>query len=111
LGTAIMMWESDTGRALRGGSDRCNLARMADETANRESFHVQAGYCAAMDAPITARVCTALAEALDRGSETGRRVLDWPGEPVADALALRLVGGLHALHRKGHRAGVLRRRD
>jgi len=28
-------------------------------------------------------------------------VLDWSGEPVADALALRLVGGLHALHRAG----------
>ena len=54
-----------------------------------------------MDAPVTARVCTALADALDRDSETGRRVLDWAGEPVADALALRLVGGLHALHRSG----------
>ena len=54
-----------------------------------------------MDAPITARVCAALGTAVDRESETGRRVLDWPGEPVADALALRLVGGLHALHRTG----------
>ena len=74
---------------------------MGTEAENRESFHVQAGYCQAMDAPITARVCTALAEALDRTSGTGRRVLDWPGEPVADALVLRLVGGLHALHRRG----------
>ena len=74
---------------------------MANEPANRAAFDIQAGYCTAMDAPITARVCTALAEALDRDSETGRRVLDWPGEPVADALALRLVGGLHALHREG----------
>ncbi|RZM24206.1 MAG: DUF2332 family protein, partial [Sphingomonas sp.] len=74
---------------------------MANEPANRAAFDIQAGYCAAMDAPITARVCTALAEALDRDSETGRWVLDWAGEPVADALALRLVGGLHALHRAG----------
>ena len=74
---------------------------MADETANRDCFRIQAGYCTAMDAPITARICTALAAALDRDSETGRRALDWPGEPVADALALRLVGGLHALHRSG----------
>ena len=72
---------------------------MANETANRAAFDIQAGYCAAMDAPITARVCMALAAAVNRESETGRRVLDWPGEPVADALALRLVGGLHALHR------------
>ncbi|MDD1451720.1 DUF2332 domain-containing protein [Sphingomonas sp. H160509] len=74
---------------------------MANKPANRAAFEIQAGYCTAMDAPITARVCTALAEALDRDSDTGRRVLDWPGEPVADALALRLVGGLHALHRAG----------
>ncbi len=74
---------------------------MANEPANRAAFEIQAGYCAAMDAPISARVCTALATAVDRESETGRRVLDWIGEPVADALALRLVGGLHALHRAG----------
>jgi hypothetical protein len=54
-----------------------------------------------MDAPITTRIVTALADALDRDSATGRRVLDWPGEPVADALVLRLTGGLHALHRAG----------
>ncbi|MET3711357.1 hypothetical protein ABIC65_002059 [Sphingomonas trueperi] len=74
---------------------------MASEAENRKSFAVQAGYCAAMDAPITARICTALGQGITRGSETGRRVLDWPGEPVADALVLRLVGGLHALHRRG----------
>ena len=38
---------------------------MGTETENRESFHVQAGYCAAMAAPITARIATALAAALD----------------------------------------------
>ena len=74
---------------------------MASEAENRESFRIQAGYCAAMDAPITTRIVTALADALDRDSETGRRVLDWPGEPVADAMVLRLTGGLHALHQAG----------
>ncbi|OWK29675.1 hypothetical protein SPMU_20950 [Sphingomonas mucosissima] len=74
---------------------------MGSEAENRESFRIQAGYCAAMAAPITARVCTALADALDLESATGRRVLDWRGEPVADAVVLRLVGGLHAVHRRG----------
>ncbi|MDG2535550.1 DUF2332 domain-containing protein [Sphingomonas sp. HITSZ_GF] len=50
-----------------------------------------------MDAPIYADICVAIAEGLDRSSETGRRVLDWPGEPTRDALPLRLIGGLHAL--------------
>ncbi|WP_331710423.1 DUF2332 domain-containing protein [Sphingomonas sp. CCH5-D11] len=79
---------------------------MGSEAENRESFHVQAAYCEAMAAPITARVSAALADALDRGSETGRRVLDWAGEPVADALVLRLIGGLHALHRRGGDAAL-----
>lgn len=72
---------------------------MADEPTNRDAFRQQAAFCAAMDAPITARVCAALADALSRDSETGRRTLDWPGEPIPDALPLRLVGGLHALAR------------
>ncbi len=72
---------------------------MATEAENRRSFYVQAGYCAAMDAPITTRIVTALADAVTRDSATGRRVLDWPGEPVADAMVLRLTAGLHALDR------------
>ncbi|MES2337740.1 MAG: DUF2332 domain-containing protein [Pseudomonadota bacterium] len=74
---------------------------MASEADNRSAFAVQAGYCRAMDAPITARIVAALEQALDRDTATGRAVLDWPGEPVADALVLRLMGGLHALHRAG----------
>ena len=74
---------------------------MADEQTNRESFAIQAGYCTAMAAPITARVSVVLGHSLTRDTETGRRVLDWPGEPVADALVLRLIGGLHALYRRG----------
>lgn len=74
---------------------------MATEHQNRESFLIQAGYCSTMEVPVTARIVTALAGAIDRDSATGRRVLDWAGEPVADALVLRLTGGLHALHRAG----------
>ncbi|WP_213979124.1 DUF2332 domain-containing protein [Sphingomonas sp. dw_22] len=74
---------------------------MADEQANRQSFDIQAAYCTAMHAPITARISSVLGRTMTRYSETGRRVLDWPGEPVADAVVLRLIGGLHALHRRG----------
>lgn len=81
---------------------------MAGERDNRAAFEVQAGYCDAMAAPVTARVSRALGRALDRDTATGRRVLDWAGEPVADALVLRLVGGLHALHRAGRDPDVSR---
>ncbi|WP_375422347.1 DUF2332 domain-containing protein [uncultured Sphingomonas sp.] len=81
---------------------------MASETDNRAAFTIQAGYCRAMGAPVTTRISDALATALDRDSATGRAVLDWAGEPVADALALRLIGGLHALHRAGADAALSR---
>jgi hypothetical protein len=74
---------------------------MADEQTNREAFRLQHGYCVAMAAPITARICLALAECLSRESRTGARALDWEGEPTKAALPLRMVGGLHSLALKG----------
>jgi hypothetical protein len=70
---------------------------VADEATNRGAFRIQEYYCRKMAAPLYADICTALADGLGRGSETGRRVLDWTGEPTRDALPLRLIGGLHAL--------------
>lgn len=67
----------------------------------RAAFRTQAEWCRRLDAPFTADVCDALASGLDRTTAVGRRVLDWPGEPVTDALALRLTGGLNALVRSG----------
>ena len=78
----------------------------ASDTAIRDAFEVQAAYCDANAAPVTARVARALGRGLTRATATGRRVLDWAGEPVADALVLRLVGGLHALHRAGADAAL-----
>lgn len=75
---------------------------MTEEMAEREgvvraAFEIQAAYCDANDAPITANVCRTLARALTPATKTGRAVLEWPGNAVADGLVLRLVGGLHAL--------------
>lgn len=73
---------------------------MASEAENRQAFEIQAAYCDAMAAPVTARIARALGRVLSRETQVGRRLLDWPGEPVADATVLRLIGGLHALHRR-----------
>lgn len=54
-----------------------------------------------MDAPRTAALCDALAEQLTQATATGRRVLAWPRDTQADAVALRLVGGLNSLWRAG----------
>lgn len=74
---------------------------MSNEATICDAFVVQAHYCTAMAAPITTRLCLSLGRVMNRASATGRTVLDWPGDPVADALVLRLTGGLHALHRAG----------
>ncbi len=66
-----------------------------------EAFAQQAAYCLANDAPITAALCRALIDALDNATATGARVLGWAGNPVADALPLRLAGGVHALWQVG----------
>ncbi|QDL90724.1 DUF2332 family protein [Paroceanicella profunda] len=64
-----------------------------------EAFRRQAEACEALGSPLTARVCRLVPGMLE--GELLRRIADWPGEPVADALALRLCGGLHALARDG----------
>lgn len=74
---------------------------MSSEENNRGAFLIQEHFCTVMGAPITASICVALATCLNRDTRTGRRVLDWPGEPTTDALPLRLVGGLHALDLAG----------
>ena len=61
------------------------------------NFAGQAEACDDLGSPFTARLCRLLPDILDAATATGRRVLDWPGDPLADALALRLCGGLHAL--------------
>lgn len=54
-----------------------------------------------MGADRTAALCEALTEQLTTASETGRRVLDWPRDTMADAVALRLIGGLNGLRAAG----------
>jgi hypothetical protein len=63
----------------------------------------QAGFCTQLGAPFTALLSETLGRRLDRSSEAGRRVLAWAGDPgcFADAVALRLCGGLHFLARSG----------
>ncbi|MGL4490644.1 MAG: DUF2332 domain-containing protein [Rhizobiaceae bacterium] len=62
-----------------------------------EHLEKQASSCEAMGSPFTAAICRALAVCLDQSTRTGRYVLNWPGDPRLDALAMRFCGGLHAL--------------
>ena len=73
-----------------------------NEAGVRAGFAQQAVWCRLLGGPFTAQgVRGAWAVVLDRTSATGARVLDWPGDPFADALMLRVTGGLNALVRSG----------
>jgi len=67
------------------------------------AFANQVTYCTHADAPLTARVVGAVAALLDR-EEPGAlldRIRNWQGAPLADALPLRIAGGLHTLYLSG----------
>lgn len=66
-----------------------------------EAFARQAKTCDERGSPFTAVLCRLLAERLDRTTEFGRRILDWPGDPGAQALPLRACAALHMLARSG----------
>jgi hypothetical protein len=69
----------------------------------RTAFENQVAYCRDNGAPITALVCDALAELLEGegGGAVMARIRGWRGPPLADALPLRIAGGLHALQLRG----------
>ena len=68
-----------------------------------KAFDNQVAYCTMAGATVTARIVAALRDLLERG-EPGQlldNVRAWPGAPLADALPLRLAGGIHALRLNG----------
>lgn len=69
----------------------------------RTAFENQVAYCRDNGAPITALVCDTLGGLLasDRGGVVMARLREWEGAPLADALPLRIAGGIHALHLSG----------
>ncbi|QPH53389.1 DUF2332 domain-containing protein [Pontivivens ytuae] len=63
----------------------------------RASFASQAVACERLGSPLTAQICRVAPAALEVGGPLAAAILGWKGDPVADALALRLCGALHAL--------------
>ncbi len=74
---------------------------MSNQQKIQDAFTNQIEYCRSNGAPITGRMVEAIIGALDESTELGRRVLGWEGNPLADALPLRVAGGFHALHLAG----------
>jgi len=69
---------------------------MASGNAIVAHFQAQARACEELGSPFTARLCRLLPEIVGEGL-IGARLADWDGDLRADALALRLCGGLHRL--------------
>ncbi len=57
----------------------------------------QANHAAKAGGDCTARVVRAQHRVIATDTRTGRRMRDWPGNAIEDAMALRLTGGLHNL--------------
>ncbi|MEM8636878.1 MAG: DUF2332 domain-containing protein [Pseudomonadota bacterium] len=58
-------------------------------------FREQAGYCRHLGSAFTAALCEVMAHDLEAGGPVASLVGDWTGNPLKDALALRLCGALH----------------
>ena len=63
-----------------------------------EGMRAQAEHCLRNDAPITASIIIAQIALIDGGTQCGRKIKNWPGKPLEDAMPLRLTGGLHHLY-------------
>lgn len=67
----------------------------------REAIEWQARHCEKAGAPCTARVIRGELAILETGTATGRRMANWHGLSLADAMPLRVAGGLHWLYLSG----------
>ena len=61
----------------------------------------QADHCERAGAPCTARVIRGTRAILDTDTATGRRMANWHGKVVEDAMPLRITGALHHLFLSG----------
>ncbi|MGG7564919.1 DUF2332 domain-containing protein [Rhodovulum sp. DZ06] len=76
------------------------------EAAIRAAFARQGKASAELGSPFMAALMFGLAGAVRPGDPVSDALLAWPGRPFADALPLRIAGGLHALARAGTRPAL-----
>lgn len=67
----------------------------------RQAIAWQAGHAERAAAPNTARVIRAELAILETKTELARRIAEWPGLSLEDALPLRVAAGFHWLHLTG----------
>jgi len=62
-----------------------------------EAFRLQAEFSPRFDSPLYAELLSRAADDIEQGGPVARVLDGWEGKPVPDALALRLMGGVHRL--------------
>src|SRR5262249_55253361 len=62
-----------------------------------EAFRLQAEFCATFGSPLYAQLLAHAAEDIERDGPVARVLDGWTGNPIPDALVLRLLGGVHRL--------------
>jgi hypothetical protein len=87
---------SAKGKAMEGKS----MAVMDDDRV-AVGIGFQAEHCTHHGAPITASIVRAMLPLMHGGTDVGRRIANWPGLPLEDAMPLRFAGGMHYLHLTG----------
>jgi hypothetical protein len=82
-------------RARKGNMDIFDIQNV-EQGIREQAMHVQSN-----NAPVTARICLAQLALLKQNTRTGQQIAKWQGSVLADALPLRVAGGLHHLHLTG----------
>ena len=72
-----------------------------DDARVAEGIMVQAEHCRRNNAPVTEKIVMAQLALMQGDTSVGKRIANWLGLPLEDALPLRLAGGLHHLHLTG----------
>ena len=70
------------------------------------AFDLQSGWCAAANSPFMAALMAEIAADLEAGGPCALAFGDWPGDPIADALAMRVAGALQAAALSGRDAAL-----
>lgn len=81
----------------KGRADVAEQAGVMDIKSVPEAIEWQARHAEEGGAPNTARVIRGLLAVLDGNTATGRRMAEWAGLTLKDAMPLRINGGLHNL--------------
>ena len=73
------------------------IGGILDDARIENGILYQAEHCRRNGAPVTARLIEAQVPLMQTDTAVGRRIANWPGLPLEDAMPLRLTGGFHHL--------------